>query len=119
MLQLVLNGTNIVLSILLGLVWGWLPCGLVYAALSLAMFSAEPVYAAGIMLSFGIGTLPMLLSIDALAEKINALRSHRLVQQGAGLVIIGFGVLMFGGLIHPPHGFENIVTGGHAHHMHG
>jgi sulfite exporter TauE/SafE len=49
----------------LGLVWGWLPCGLVYAALVTAMGTADPLYGALVMLAFGLGTLVNLLVLSA------------------------------------------------------
>ena len=39
----------------LGLVWGWLPCGLVYSALTLAVVSGAPGPGAAIMFGFGLG----------------------------------------------------------------
>lgn len=37
----------------LGLIWGWLPCGLVYSALALALLSASPEQGALLMLEIG------------------------------------------------------------------
>jgi len=37
----------------LGLVWGWLPCGLVYSALVTALTSGSALRGAGMMLAFG------------------------------------------------------------------
>ena len=47
---------------LLGLLWGWLPCGLVYAALVAAAASSRVASGALFMLAFGVGTLPALLA---------------------------------------------------------
>src|SRR5690606_30210685 len=41
-----------------GIVWGWLPCGLVYSALAYALTFAEPTVSFVMMLAFGLGTLP-------------------------------------------------------------
>jgi len=49
----------------LGLVWGWLPCGMVYAALIAALATANIWHGAALMLAFGLGTLPNLLAIGA------------------------------------------------------
>ncbi len=46
--------------VLLGVVMGFLPCGLVYAALALASSMPSPWHAAGGMAVFGLGTLPAL-----------------------------------------------------------
>ena len=45
----------------LGLLWGWLPCGLVYGILLTAVLAGDPLNGAAIMLAFGLGTLPNLL----------------------------------------------------------
>jgi sulfite exporter TauE/SafE len=47
----------------LGMVWGWLPCGLVYSALTLALSSGSGVSGGAVMLAFGAGTLPTLLTL--------------------------------------------------------
>ncbi|MEM9335526.1 MAG: sulfite exporter TauE/SafE family protein, partial [Pseudomonadota bacterium] len=44
-----------------GLLWGLLPCGLVYSMLAVALASAEPLTGAVAMLAFGIGTTPVML----------------------------------------------------------
>lgn len=48
---------------LYGMVWGWLPCGLVYTALSFALTAGSATNGALYMLLFGLGTLPMMLGI--------------------------------------------------------
>lgn len=45
----------------LGLLWGLLPCGLLYSMLAAAWLLADPVAATAMLLGFGIGTLPLLL----------------------------------------------------------
>ena len=45
----------------LGLLWGWLPCGLVYSVLMIAATSTRPDHGAAIMMAFGIGTLPAMV----------------------------------------------------------
>jgi sulfite exporter TauE/SafE len=44
----------------LGMVLGFLPCGLLYAAIGAAAATAEPVAAAMSMAAFALGTFPML-----------------------------------------------------------
>jgi hypothetical protein len=46
-----------------GLLWGWLPCGLVYAALALASATGSAAHGALAMTAFGVGTLPMLVAL--------------------------------------------------------
>lgn len=76
----------------LGLVWGWLPCGLVYSALVLAMASASPLHGAWIMLGFGLGTLPMLLAMGHAAGYLRNITRLPVVRRIIGILIILFGV---------------------------
>lgn len=87
----------------LGLLWGWLPCGLVYATLVWALFTADPLYSMLIMVFFGLGTLPMLLSMGGLADRLSDARKHPSVRRFAGVVVIVFGALTFLGVVHPIH----------------
>jgi sulfite exporter TauE/SafE len=74
----------------LGLVWGWLPCGLVYTALAWALASGSPARGALLMLGFGLGTLPALITMGMAGSWLLALRSRPLVRYVAGLVLVGF-----------------------------
>ena len=76
----------------LGLVWGWLPCGLVYSALALAMVSASPLQGAWIMLGFGLGTLPMLLAMGHAAGQLRKIVRQPVIRRIIGSIIILFGV---------------------------
>ncbi len=75
-----------------GLVWGWLPCGLVYSALALSLVSASPRQGALIMLGFGLGTLPMLLAMGGFAGTLMTLMRHPVLRQAVGACVILFGV---------------------------
>jgi uncharacterized protein len=68
-----------------GLVWGWLPCGMVYAALAGAMLAGSAARGALAMTAFGLGTLVFLLAAGWLAAR---LRPWRIAVGGA---VIGFG----------------------------
>jgi hemerythrin-like domain-containing protein len=48
-------------SLLAGMAWGFVPCGLVYAAATASAFAANPLESGLAMLAFGAGTLPWLL----------------------------------------------------------
>lgn len=54
-----------------GLAWGWIPCGMVYAALPLALVAGGPLQGALVMLAFGVGTLPNLLLVDVAAARLS------------------------------------------------
>jgi len=53
-----------------GLTWGWIPCGMVYGALPLALSAGTPAAGAIVMLAFGAGTLPNLLAVDLVAGRL-------------------------------------------------
>ncbi|HEX2493047.1 MAG TPA: sulfite exporter TauE/SafE family protein, partial [Steroidobacter sp.] len=44
-------------ALLLGFLWGWLPCGLVYSMLMFAAMGAGALHGASVMAAFGAGTL--------------------------------------------------------------
>ncbi len=50
-------------GLLLGLALGFLPCGVLYAALAVAAASADPARGAAAMLAFGLGTVPSLVAV--------------------------------------------------------
>jgi len=77
-------------ALLLGLVWGWLPCGLVYSILIWALSVAHPLQGAAIMLFFGLGTLPAMLMTGLLASQIKDLSRSPGVRSVAAIIIIIF-----------------------------
>ena len=77
-----------------GMLWGWLPCGLVYSALSQALVSHSPVTGALSMLAFGLGTLPAMLAggwfSARLARWLQAIALRRLM----GMCLVALGLFM-------------------------
>lgn len=76
----------------LGILWGWLPCGLVYSVLLTALASGHAQQGALTMLAFGLGTLPNLLLIGLFWERVQRWVQSRPVRMTAGLLVAGFGV---------------------------
>ena len=76
----------------LGLLWGWLPCGLVYSALVTALTSGSAGRGAGSMLAFGLGTLPNLLLAGLLAVRLRDYAARPVVRITAGLLVLGYGL---------------------------
>ena len=74
----------------LGLIWGWLPCGLVYSVLLLAATTTETVSGALVMIAFGLGTMPAMLATGMSASKLAQFMSGK--RLGAGLLIILIGI---------------------------
>lgn len=77
----------------LGALWGWLPCGMVYAVLLTALATGDAVHGALVMLAFGLGTLPNLLAMAVFFERISNWRRARPVRLLGGALIAVFGVL--------------------------
>lgn len=75
-------------AFLLGMVWGWLPCGLVYSALAIATTSNQPINASIVMLAFGAGTLPGVMSIGFFTEFLTSMAKMKTLRQLAGISII-------------------------------
>jgi sulfite exporter TauE/SafE len=77
----------------MGALWGWLPCGMVYSVLLTAMLSGSALSGAAVMFAFGLGTLPMLLSMGLLGAPLRAWIGRRAVRVASGAVVLGFGLL--------------------------
>ncbi|OMH38744.1 sulfite exporter TauE/SafE family protein [Motiliproteus sp. MSK22-1] len=82
-----------------GLIWGWVPCGLVYSMLINAVSSGSAVSGAGVMLAFALGTLPNLIIMGMLAGVAAHLLQAPLTRKLAGLSIIAFGVVTLARLL--------------------
>ena len=79
-------------ALLLGALWGWLPCGLVYSTLLWAASQGNATHSALLMLAFGLGTWPVLLATGLAAERTSALLRKRGVRVTGGLLVILFGL---------------------------
>ena len=83
--------TTLPRAVALGLLWGFIPCGLVYSMLLLAAASANVASGSLTMLAFGIGTTPAMLLTG-----IGALRLARVTgrtRRFAGLFVVALGLL--------------------------
>ena len=81
----------------LGLVWGWLPCGLVYSILAFSLTSGSALNGGLLMLAFGLGTLPMLFAIGVTAQWLTKFAQKLLVRRIAGAMVILFGLFILVG----------------------
>lgn len=79
-------------ALMLGALWGWLPCGLVYSVLVWAISSGDAISGALLLLSFGLGTLPNLLAMGLFSNWISAQVRKPWVRQLAGVLVAGFGL---------------------------
>ena len=79
-------------ALVLGVLWGWLPCGLVYSVLVWSVSMGDFQQGALLMLFFGLGTLPNLLAMGLFVRQLSHLASKVWVRRVAGSLIICFGL---------------------------
>jgi uncharacterized protein len=72
----------------MGLLWGFLPCGLVYSVLLMAAATANPAVAAASMLAFGVGTLPPLLGLTLGAATLGEWLRRPGMRRAAGIAVL-------------------------------
>ncbi|EDN67482.1 conserved hypothetical protein, membrane [Beggiatoa sp. PS] len=77
-----------------GLVWGWLPCGLVYSTLAFSLTSCSAWQGGLLMLAFGLGTLPMVLTLGMTVPWLKRIAHQRIIRKIVGTIVIGFGILV-------------------------
>jgi uncharacterized protein len=71
-----------------GLMWGFLPCGMVYGALFYAMLSGSAPRGAAVMAGFGLGTLPSVTAVAFGVSSFRRLAGFRSARVGVGLGIV-------------------------------
>ena len=76
----------------LGMLWGWLPCGLSYSMLLVAATTGTAVGGGAIMLAFGLGTLPSMIGASYAGGRIGGLPGGRRTRVIAGLLIALMGI---------------------------
>lgn len=87
-------------ALALGGLWGWLPCGMVYSVLLTAMLSGSAGSGALVMLAFGLGTLPVLLSMGLLGARLRRTMQQRGARLACGLLVLAFGLLGIARAVH-------------------
>lgn len=83
----------------MGLLWGFLPCGLVYSVLTTALLTGSAGRGAAMMLAFGLGTLPNLMLAGLLFKRFRDVTRNTQVRFVGGMLVLGFGLF---GLYHAP-----------------
>jgi sulfite exporter TauE/SafE len=78
---------------LFGMIWGWLPCGLVYSALTLASTAGDVSKSALLMLAFGLGTLPAVMGVGIMTSILTRLSRTQRFKQIVGLFMIALALL--------------------------
>ena len=80
-------------AVLYGMLWGWLPCGLVYYAVLLTLAAENPLQGALMMSLFGLGTLPAILGLGSFVGWIAGLARRPAWRAAAGLLLSLIGLL--------------------------
>ena len=122
--QRFMAANNLLQVLCLGLLWGWLPCGLVYTALTYAMVSGDAIQGFTIMMAFGLGTLPAMLLIGTVSQTWLQMFKSTWGRRIIGFSIILLGVFMLNSALNAKHkhhkaSAENTVAAeelGAAHH---
>lgn len=73
-----------------GMIWGWLPCGLVYSVLTWSLASGSIKQGAMIMAGFGLGTLPIMILMALGFDKIKHLLQHPKTKIIMGMLLLLF-----------------------------
>lgn len=102
-----------------GLIWGWLPCGLVYTTLLWTASAGTASQGAIYMILFGLGTLPAVFTAGLLAGWLTRLARQVRVRQAVGalLVVIALATLWYQGQadVHTGHGQAQVHEADHQH----
>jgi sulfite exporter TauE/SafE len=80
-------------AFIFGMIWGWLPCGLVYTALALAATTGDVVRSTFTMLVFGVGTLPAVVGVGIMTSWMVRLSNMKKFRQAAGITLIALALL--------------------------
>lgn len=100
-----------------GLLWGFLPCGLVYGALMMAIAGNNITTGAALMFVFGLGTMPMLIATQKTVGMLQSSIKHFRLRQINGVIMMlsGLAVIFIPMMMHHNHGSHN--QGSHSHAM--
>ena len=76
-------------ALVLGLLWGWLPCGLVYSVLLAAAVAGGSASGAATMIAFGLGTVPAMAGLSLVGARLPRPGGSLARLLGAALVACG------------------------------
>ena len=102
-----------------GLLWGFLPCGLVYGALMMAIAGNNIATGAALMFVFGLGTMPMLIATQKTVGMLqSSIKNFRLRQiNGVIMILSGLAVIFIPMMMHHNHSHGSHNQGSHSHSM--
>lgn len=107
-----LPADNAAKRIALGVLWGWMPCGLSTTLLAAAWFQADVRNGALTMTAFGIGTLPLMLPLTWSGVRIGQRLQRGGWRAAAGMLVLGAGLITLSApwLVHAPT-LHNLLVG--------
>lgn len=76
-----------------GVIWGFMPCAMVYGALFTALLTGSGPGGAALMFGFGLGTLPAVAGSAFALTSLRPMTRSRLMRIAVGLLIAGYGTL--------------------------
>ena len=102
-----------------GLLWGFLPCGLVYGALMMAIAGNDIATGAALMFVFGLGTMPMLIATQKTVGMLqSSIKNFRLRQiNGVIMMLSGLAVIFIPMMMHHNHSHGSHNQSSHSHSM--
>lgn len=102
-----------------GLLWGFLPCGLVYGALMMAIAGNNIATGAALMFVFGLGTIPMLIATQKTVGMLqSSIKNFRLRQiNGVIMMLSGLAVIFIPMMMHHNHNQGSHNQSSHSHAM--
>lgn len=102
-----------------GLLWGFLPCGLVYGALMMAIAGNNIATGAALMFVFGLGTMPMLIATQKTVGMLqSSIKNFRLRQiNGVIMMLSGLAVIFIPMMMHHNHNHGSHNQSSHSHAM--
>lgn len=100
-----------------GLLWGFLPCGLVYGALMMAIAGNDIATGAALMFIFGLGTMPMLIATQKTVGMLqSSIKNFRLRQiNGVIMMLSGLAVIFIPMMMHHNHNHGSHNQSSHSH----
>jgi len=81
-----------------GLLWAFMPCGLLYGAVALAASSGSATHGATTMLAFGVGTVPVMAAFGAMARRVAGEATRMRARRIAGALFVVLGLWSTAGL---------------------
>ncbi|MCR9103999.1 MAG: sulfite exporter TauE/SafE family protein [Gammaproteobacteria bacterium] len=112
-----LTGKGTLQAIGLGLIWGLMPCGLIYSSLAWASTAQSAAASALLMLLFGIGTLPAMVAVSLGAAQVQRVLQNTGLKQAIGVLLILSGLWTgYAAFAHGQHLHHGGAQGEHAEH---